>query len=88
MNYYLTEVDDARDDFGLGRPCYGKTESLIEETSIMHYLNETHILIFLVQVVLLLGLARGLGEVFRRWGQPSITGEIVAASPYGPCSQA
>ena len=50
----------------------------------MHYLDETNILIFLVQVALLLGLARGLGEVFRRWGQPSITAEILVGVLLGP----
>ena len=50
----------------------------------MHYLDESNILLFLVQVALLLGLARGLGEVFRRWGQPSITAEILVGVLLGP----
>jgi Kef-type K+ transport system membrane component KefB/mannitol/fructose-specific phosphotransferase system IIA component (Ntr-type) len=50
----------------------------------MHYLDETNILLFLVQVALLLGLARGLGEVFRRWGQPTITAEILVGVLLGP----
>ena len=50
----------------------------------MHYLNETNILLFLVQTALLLGLARGLGEVFRRWGQPTITAEILVGVLLGP----
>jgi len=50
----------------------------------MHYWDETNILLFLVQVALLLGLARGLGEVFRRWGQPSITAEILVGVVLGP----
>jgi Kef-type K+ transport system membrane component KefB/mannitol/fructose-specific phosphotransferase system IIA component (Ntr-type) len=50
----------------------------------MHYLNEANILLFLVQVALLLGLARGLGEVFRRWGQPTITAEILVGVLLGP----
>jgi Kef-type K+ transport system membrane component KefB/mannitol/fructose-specific phosphotransferase system IIA component (Ntr-type) len=50
----------------------------------MHYLDETHILLFLVQFALLLGLARGLGEIFRRWGQPSITAEILVGLLLGP----
>jgi Kef-type K+ transport system membrane component KefB len=50
----------------------------------VHYLDETNILLFLVQVALLLGLARGLGEVFRRWGQPSITAEILVGVLLGP----
>jgi Kef-type K+ transport system membrane component KefB/mannitol/fructose-specific phosphotransferase system IIA component (Ntr-type) len=50
----------------------------------MHYLSEENILLFLLQVALLLGLARGLGEVFRRWGQPSITAEILVGVLLGP----
>lgn len=50
----------------------------------MHYLDETNILLFLVQTALLLGLARGLGEVFRRWGQPTITAEILVGVLLGP----
>lgn len=50
----------------------------------MHYLSESHIFIFLVQVFLLLGLARGLGEVFRRWNQPALTAEILVGVLLGP----
>ncbi len=50
----------------------------------MHYLNEQNILLFLVQFLLLLGLARGLGEVFRRWKQPAITAEILVGILLGP----
>jgi Kef-type K+ transport system membrane component KefB/mannitol/fructose-specific phosphotransferase system IIA component len=50
----------------------------------MHYLDESNILLFLVQTALLLGLARGLGEVFRRWGQPTITAEILVGVVLGP----
>jgi Kef-type K+ transport system membrane component KefB/mannitol/fructose-specific phosphotransferase system IIA component (Ntr-type) len=50
----------------------------------MHYLNEQNILIFLVQILLLLGLARGLGEVFRRWRQPALTAEILVGIFLGP----
>ena len=50
----------------------------------MHYLNEQNILIFLVQILLLLGLARGLGEVFRRWKQPALTAEILVGIFLGP----
>lgn len=50
----------------------------------MRYLNETNILLFLVQTALLLGLARGLGEIFRRWGQPTITAEILVGVMLGP----
>jgi len=43
----------------------------------MHYLSEQHIFIFLVQVFLLLGLARILGEIFNKWKQPPLTAEIL-----------
>jgi len=43
----------------------------------MHYLSEQHIFLFLVQVFLLLGLARILGEIFNKWKQPPLTAEIL-----------
>ncbi len=50
----------------------------------MHYLNEQNIFIFLVQVFLLLGLARTLGELFRKWKQPTLTAEILVGILLGP----
>ena len=50
----------------------------------MHYLSESNILLFLFQVAVLLGLARALGEVFRRWGQSPITAEILVGVILGP----
>jgi Kef-type K+ transport system membrane component KefB/mannitol/fructose-specific phosphotransferase system IIA component (Ntr-type) len=50
----------------------------------MHYINEQNIFLFLLQFLLLLGLARGLGEVFRRWKQPAITAEILVGVLLGP----
>jgi len=50
----------------------------------MHFINEQNILVFLVQILLLLGLARGSGEVFRRWKQPAITAEILVGIILGP----
>lgn len=50
----------------------------------MHFLNEHNILLFLVQVFLLLGLARGMGLIFARWKQPTITAEILAGVLLGP----
>ena len=50
----------------------------------MHYLNEQNIFIFLIQVFLLLGLARGLGEIFRGWKQPPLTAEILVGVLLGP----
>jgi len=48
------------------------------------HLSDVNILLFLLQVALLLGLARALGELFRRWGQPSITAEIIVGVILGP----
>lgn len=50
----------------------------------MHYPNEHHIFLFLIQLLLLLGLARGLGELFRRWNQPPLTAEILVGILLGP----
>ncbi len=50
----------------------------------MHYLNEWNIFIFLVQMAVLLGCARALGEVFRRLGQPTVTAEILVGVLFGP----
>ncbi|MCG8430282.1 MAG: cation:proton antiporter [Candidatus Omnitrophica bacterium] len=50
----------------------------------MHYLNEHNIFIFLLQLVILLGLARGLGELFRRWKQPPLTAELIVGVLLGP----
>ncbi len=50
----------------------------------MEYPGEHHIYIFLIQLLLLLGLARGLGEVFRRWHQPPLTAEILVGILLGP----
>lgn len=50
----------------------------------VHYLNEQNIFLFLVQIVLLLGLSRGLGEVFRRWKQPAVTAELLVGLVLGP----
>lgn len=50
----------------------------------MHYLEEHQIFLFLVQVGLLLGLARAFGELFRKWGQPAMTAEILVGVFLGP----
>ncbi|MDD5154991.1 MAG: cation:proton antiporter [Candidatus Omnitrophica bacterium] len=50
----------------------------------MHHFTEQHIFIFLVQIFLLLGLARALGELFRRWNQPPLTAEILVGILLGP----
>jgi Kef-type K+ transport system membrane component KefB len=50
----------------------------------MHYLDESHIFLFLVQLLILMGCARGLGELFRRWKQPALTAEILVGIFLGP----
>lgn len=50
----------------------------------MRYLNEQNIFLFLVQIVILLGLARGAGELFRKWKQPPLTAEILVGILLGP----
>ncbi|MBN2512736.1 MAG: cation:proton antiporter [Sedimentisphaerales bacterium] len=50
----------------------------------MQNLSEHNILIFLVQLFVLLGLARGLGELFRKWKQPPLTAEILVGILLGP----
>lgn len=50
----------------------------------MQNLTEQNFLIFLIQVFLLLGLARGLGELFRKWKQPAFTAEILVGIILGP----
>ena len=46
-------------------------------------MNQEHLLLFLVQMLTVLGLARLLGEAFRRFGQPSLAGEILAGLVLG-----
>lgn len=50
----------------------------------MQFIDEENIFIFLIQVILLLGLARGAGELFRKWKQPPITAEILVGIFLGP----
>ena len=50
----------------------------------MHYLDESHILIFLLQVLILLGLARTLSVLCEAVNIPAITGEILAGVLLGP----
>lgn len=49
-----------------------------------HYLNEHNILIFLIQIFLLLGCSRFLGEIFRKWRQPPLTAELLVGVFFGP----
>ncbi len=50
----------------------------------MHYLDESRIFLFLMQVFVLLLCARGLGELFRRWKQPALTAELLVGIVLGP----
>lgn len=50
----------------------------------VHYLSESHILIFLLQILLLLGLSRALGEALRRCHQPPFPAEIFIGILLGP----
>ncbi|OQA24063.1 MAG: PTS system fructose-specific EIIABC component [Verrucomicrobia bacterium ADurb.Bin345] len=50
----------------------------------LHPLTEQNLLLFLLQVLILLGCARGLGLLFARFGQPSITAEILVGIFFGP----
>ena len=49
-----------------------------------HYLSEHHFLVFLLQILLLLVMARGFGEVLRHWGHPPVVGEILVGLLLGP----
>jgi len=50
----------------------------------VHYLDETHILLFLLQVAVLLATARSLGAVCEALGVPALAGEILAGVVLGP----
>ena len=46
--------------------------------------GEHELLLFWLQLVLLLGTARGLGALMRRYGQPAVVGELSAGVLIGP----
>lgn len=50
----------------------------------VHVLNESHILLFLVQFLLLLGLAKLLGMLFIKFRQPTVTADILVGVILGP----
>jgi Kef-type K+ transport system membrane component KefB len=50
----------------------------------MHYLDESHILLFLLQLLVLLGLAKTLGAMCEAVKIPAIAGEIFAGIMLGP----
>ena len=47
-------------------------------------LSEHEVLVFLIQLSLLIGVARLLGGVVKRFGQPSVVGELMAGVLLGP----
>ncbi len=49
-----------------------------------HYITEQHVGLFLLQLLLLLGIARGLGALAQRLGQPALLGEILTGVLLGP----
>lgn len=53
-------------------------------TRLMNYLNESHILLFLLQVLVLLGCARTLSVFLESIKIPAIVGEILAGVILGP----
>ena len=50
----------------------------------MHYLDESHISLFLIQVFILLVSAKVLGALCQRRGVPALAGEILAGIVLGP----
>jgi len=50
----------------------------------MYFLAEHNILLFLVQVFVILALARGLGEIFRYFRQVPLTAELLVGFMLGP----
>lgn len=50
----------------------------------MYFLEEHHILMLLIQLLVLMGCARGAGELLRRFNQPSLPGEILVGLILGP----
>jgi Kef-type K+ transport system membrane component KefB len=50
----------------------------------MHYLDESHILLFLIQLGIILLLSRFLGEIFRKYKQPVLTAELLIGILLGP----
>jgi K+:H+ antiporter len=50
----------------------------------MHGLSDRQLLVLLLQFTLLLGAARALGAAARRFGQPSVMGEVIAGVLLGP----
>ncbi|HSJ33535.1 MAG TPA: cation:proton antiporter, partial [Acidimicrobiia bacterium] len=60
------------------------TLSAAAEGSTASPLSEHEVLVFLVQMMLLVGVARILGTIMRRLGQPPVVGELLAGVVLGP----
>src|SRR6185312_5755352 len=50
----------------------------------IHVLPEHHVFLVLIQFAVILGLARLLGDMMRRMGQPQVLGELIAGILLGP----
>lgn len=50
------------------------------EEKVIHYLHEQNILMFLLQILVLLGVAKILGGLFQRWGWPALAGITLDAN--------
>lgn len=50
----------------------------------MHFLEEHHILLFLLQLLILMACARGAGAILRHFKQPTLPGEILVGLILGP----
>lgn len=50
----------------------------------MHFLEEHHIFLFLLQLLILMGCARGAGAILRHFNQPTLPGEILVGLILGP----
>lgn len=55
-----------------------------DEASAAAPLSGDQVLVFLVQVVILVGVARALGTIMKRLGQPPVVGELLAGVLLGP----
>ncbi len=50
----------------------------------MELIEEHHLFLFLIQLLVILALARGLGEVCRKFGQPALMAELAVGIALGP----
>jgi Kef-type K+ transport system membrane component KefB/mannitol/fructose-specific phosphotransferase system IIA component (Ntr-type) len=50
----------------------------------MQFLSEQHLFLFLLQFLIILGMCRGLGQLFQRVKQPTITADLLVGILLGP----